>query len=472
MAFIGEHEQEGIVTSDIIRGLIGEFLEFDLHHVIDGAIGNLFGVSRALQLSILFWGMMGVLWIEIPNLPTFAFGWLLGTIPIWAPVVMLFAAWKSWIWYAQGRYLSTRDVCLLEIRFPRELVRSPRAMELALSKLWIDSGTTTFLNRIWQGQVTPFFSLEIASFGGSVHFYIWTWRGWRPNIESALYAYYPEVEIYEVEDYATKFRFDPEKHECFPTDWRFEPRNDAYPIKTYIDFELDEDPKEEYRIDPLAQVIERMSNLRPDEQMWIQIIITMCKDVEHKPGAPFWAIQSRYINTLKREIDNVRKEAAGPQDKEGEGWRRSVRVAQARHIDLVEAMDRHMAKHPFNVGMRGVYISDTDKFSGAGYTALRWIWRPMGNPQYSNQLRPRRWGNMFDWPWQDYHDIRWRIMQRRFFDAYRRRGHFYSPWIFPHNMMSTETLATLWHPPSSAIVSPGLDRIPAKKSEPPPNLPK
>lgn len=467
--FIGDEEQQNIITSGDLRGFIGTFLSPNFHHIIDGAIGNYWGISRALQLSIMFWGLMGVLWIEIPNLPTFAFGWLLGTTPIWAPIAALLAASKTWIWYVQTSYLSKRDPCLLEVKFPRELVRSPRAMENALSKLWIDSGTTTFLNRIWQGGVHPYFSLEIASFGGSVHFYIWTWRAWRPNIEAMMYAYYPEVELSEVEDYATKFKFDPDQHECFPTDWRFEPRSDAYPIKTYIDFELEKDPKEEYRIDPLAPALERMSNLRPDEQMWIQIIITMCKDTERKPGGAFWETQGRYVALLKREIDAIRKEVAG--DSEKEPWRKGARVPSFRHEWLAESMSRQMGKHPFNVGLRGVYISSADDFSTAGYTALRWIWRPMGNPQFGNQLRPRRWGNYFDWPWQDYKDMRWRLMQRRFFDAYRRRGHFYTPAIFPHNMMSTETLATLWHPPNTSIVAPGIERIPAKKAEPPPNLP-
>ncbi|MEY4747412.1 MAG: hypothetical protein RLZZ416_461 [Candidatus Parcubacteria bacterium] len=470
MAFIKEYEQEGVIGSGDLRGLVGEFLSLNFHHIVDGLFGNYWGISRCLFLSVLFWGLMGILWNMIPNLPLFAFEWLLGTAPVWLPIALLVAAWKVWVWYSHGVFLFKRETLLLEVRFSRDLVRSPRAMENALSKLWTDSGETTFLNRIWQGQVRPIFSLEIASFGGDVHFYIWCWKQWRPNVEAALYAYYPEVEIVEAEDYASKYRFDPEKQECFPTDWRFEPRNDAYPIRTYVEFELDKDPKEEYKIDPLAEVLERMSILRPDEQMWIQFVITMCRDVEHVPGEPWWETQSRYQGVIKREINALRKEAVGDVDKEP--WRRSARVPQYRYAQLIEAMDRNMSKHPFNVGARGVYISDADKFNSAGYTGVRWIWRPVGNAQYANQMRPRRWGNPFDWPWQDFRDIRWRLMQRRFFDCYRRRSHFYSPWIMPHNMMSTEILATMWHPPSSAIVAPGLQRIPAKKAEPPPNLPK
>jgi hypothetical protein len=348
-------------------------------------------------------------------------------------------------------------------------------MENALSILWTDSGETTFYNRVWQGQCRPYFSFEIASFGGEIHFYIWCWKNWRQTVESAIYAYYPEVELIEAEDYASKLRYDPETQDCFPTDWRYEPRNDAYPIRTYVEFELEKDPKDEYRIDPFAVVLERMSNLKPSEQMWVQIIVTMCRDQRRKKGGAWWETEDRFIGTIKDEIDVLRKEttAADPNDRSAPDiWKTYARVAMYRYTELIKAMDRNMGKHPFNVGMRGIYMADSKDFSAPGYTGIRWLWRPFGNPQYMNQLRPRRWGNPYDWPWQDYKDMRWNLTIRRALDAYRRRAHFYSPWVLPHNMMSTEVLASIWHPPSASISAPGLERIAAKKAEPPPNLPK
>ncbi len=415
---------------------------------------------------------MSILWWQIPNLPLFAVQWLLGTAPIWLPVVLLVTAWKCWIWYARSSFIFNRDTIVLEVKMPRDVTRSPRAMENALSTLWTDSGETTFLNRIWQGQCRPYFSFEVASFGGEIHFYIWCWRGWRDTVEAAMYAYYPEVELHEVEDYASKFKFDPSKHECFPTDWRYEPRNDAYPIRTYIEFELDKDPDEEFKIDPLALVLERMSGIKHDEQMWYQIIITMSRDNRRKKGGHWWETENRYEGLLKEEIDKIRKETVGDPDDPHDKWRSYARVPQFRHSELIKAIDRNLGKHPFNVGMRGIYIASPESFSASGYTALRWLWRPVGNPQWMNQMRPRRGGNPFDWPWQDFMDIRWTRMIRRFFDTYRRRSHFYAPWIFPHNMMSTEVIATMWHPPSASAQIPGLERIPAKKAEPPANLPK
>ena len=473
---IHEYEQKGIVTSTDLRGAFASLVSFDLHGLVDGYIGGYWAISRLLTLSIFFWGLFAVLWSMVPSLPLFAFGWLLGMAPIWLPVAALILAWKVWVWYAHTGYIFTRDTVLLEVKMPRDVTRSPRAMENALSKLWTDSGETTFLNRIWQGQVRPYFSLEMASFGGQIHFYIWCWRNWRPNVEAMMYAYYPEVEMVEVEDYASKFRFDPDTQDCYPTDWRLEPRNDAYPIRTYIEFELDKDPKEEYKIDPLAEVLERMSILKPTEQMWIQTVITQCRDWRRKKDGAWYETESRYEGLIKETIDELRKETVGhgadPGPNNPERWKSFARVPMYRYTEVIKAMDRNMGKHPFNVGMRGVYIADSKDFGAPGYTGIRWIWRPVGNPQYMNQLRPRRWGNPFDWPWQDFNNIRWNLMIRRFFDAYRRRSHFYSPWIMPHNMMSTEQIATIWHPPSAAIGAPGLARIPAKKAEPPANLPK
>ncbi len=469
---ISDYEQQDKVTTGDIRSIVGDIAGGNFHHFIDGAVGNYWGVSRCLFLTILFVGQLMVLSHLIPNLPLFALQWLVGLAPIWVPIALIIGAWKVWLWYVRALYIAKIDPLLLEVKFPKNLVKSPRAMEVALANMWIDSGVTTFFNRVWQGGILPFFSLEMTSFGGEVHFYVWCWRGWRRVVESTLYAQYPEIELVEVEDYASKFKYDPEKYEVFGTDWRFEPKNDAYPIKTYVDFELDKDPKEEYKIDPLAEVVERLSSLKPNEQMWIQIICTQSKDNRKKPGGRFWDTESRYTGIIKQAIEDLRKETVGNPDKPEEKWKSYARVQLYRYTELVRSMDRQMGKHPFNVGARGVYITDPDNFSAPGYTGLRWIWRPMGNPQYGNQLRPRRYGNPFDWPWQDLWDFRWRLHHRRFFDAYRRRSYFYVPWVTPYMMMSTETIATIWHPPSTAIPSPGLQRIPAKKAEPPANLPK
>ncbi|MDO8576597.1 MAG: hypothetical protein Q7R90_04770 [bacterium] len=115
MGFIGEEEQKGVVTSGEIRGIFSEFLSFDFHKIIDGHFGNQWAISRCLALSVLFWGLFSVLWQMVPSLPLFAFGWALGTAPIWMPVAALILAWKVWVWYSHAGYIFTRDSVLFEL---------------------------------------------------------------------------------------------------------------------------------------------------------------------------------------------------------------------------------------------------------------------------------------------------------------------------------------------------------------------
>jgi hypothetical protein len=44
-------------------------------------------------------------------------------------------------------------------------------------------------------------------------------------------------------------------------------------MKTYVDFGLDKDPKEEYKIDPLTQILETMATCGKGEHFWYQVLI-------------------------------------------------------------------------------------------------------------------------------------------------------------------------------------------------------
>lgn len=469
---VGEEKERSTIGSDAIRGIVANFVSLDFSVFIEGTIGNLLGISRGLFLSSVFLGFCGVLWSMIPGFPLFVLSWLIGTMPIWLLPVSIAMAARAWIWYVQAGFFASRKPLLLEIKMPRELVKSPRGMEVALAQWHIDSGITTYFHRLWKGQTLPIFSLEIASFGGDVHFYVWCWDYWRPVIESSIYAQYPEVEIVEAEDYASKFVYDPSEHKAYCSDHRYEPRNDAYPLKTYIEFELDKDPKEEYKVDPLAQVIERLSYLTPDAQIWLQIVITLDKTARHKPGGRWWQTEDTYSSLCKAEIDKIRKELVGNPNDPADRWKQFSRVQMHRINEIIRLIERNMSKHAYQASVRGVYISKPENFGSQGWNNMRWIWNPMGSKAYLNMLRPRRWHTPFDYPYQDLWDLRWDLHARRFFDCYRRRNPFYAPYTLPTNFMSTEVLATLWHPVSSSVKSPGLQRIPAKKAEAPPNLPK
>lgn len=460
------------------------WLDFSSLHGFVEKAGPEWGISRALILCVIYLGVFSWLFHLVPNLPLYTFNWLVGTAPLWLPIVLIATAARVWVWYAQSLFLSNRNPVLLEMKIPRDISKSPRAMEIALSLFSISSGETTFIHRGWKGQVRPFFSLEIASFGGEVHFYIWTWRTYKAEVEAALYSQYPEIELYEVEDYATKFEFDPKKHWAYCTDWRLEAYHsdlkagsmevNAYQPKSYIDFELDKDPKEEHRVDPIATVIEFLGSIEPQEQIWLQIIFRKCgnkgilwqKEEDHE-----------WMHAVENEVEKVRTRAAlldkhvveemgvGKDDKQPQPR------ATWKQTEQMRTMERHLGKYPFEVGACAVYITTGHPHSPI-YTGMRWLWKPIGNPHYAAHMRPRRWHNPFDYPWQDIADFRFNLVVKRFLDAYKRRSFFHPPWERPTMILTNETLATMWHPPSSTVQAPGLRRIPSTKATAPSNLPK
>jgi len=208
-----------------------------------------------------------------PVLLTTVLTWVLILSPLWAPVTLIVIFWTWWVKYVRAGFIAKQKPVLLEIKIPRQLFKTPKAMEAVFAALQLGPGETTFIGRWWNGKVRPWWSFEITSIEGKLHFYVWMWEPYRAFIESQLYAQYPNIELHEVEDYSSGLFSDPEKNAVFGMEFALD-KPDAYPIKTYIDYELDQDAKKaEQVVDPLSGVLERIATMQPGEQMWIQVII-------------------------------------------------------------------------------------------------------------------------------------------------------------------------------------------------------
>lgn len=435
------------------------------------------GISRALMIWLVYISLLIVLAHEVPDLVGFALAWLFGTAPIWLPVSALVGAQAVWIWYVRALYISGRDPRLLEIKLPREILKSPRAMEVALSNLHIGSGEASYIDRIWLGQVRPWFSFELASFGGDVHLYVWTWKNFQPIVEMALYAQYPEIELHEVEDYASRFELDFGKYAIAPTDYKLskgkKDGGDAIPLKTYIDFELDRDPKEEFKIEPLSQVFELLSSLRPNEQMWVQIIFRQTGKNDFNVFNPD-DLAKKWREEASDAVKKILIDSSKLLDKDKDANKSGFPRPTKQQTALMETIERNSSKLAFDVAGRGIYVCAKSGGSPRGpiIASMIGLWKPF-TLSYLNNFGPvpTRGAALWEYPWQDFNDIRHRIQQRRYIDAYRRRSAFHSPWQNPYSVMSSEVLATLFHFPSQTVQAPGLNRIPATKAEPPANLP-
>src|SRR4026207_2492263 len=97
-----------------------------------------------------------------------------GLLPLIGIILVGRLAWTWWVHYIQQDFISGIDFVLLEIIPPRDVLRSPQAMELFITNALYHMSNQGGKEEYWQGAVWFWFSLEIASIEGQVHFYIRT----------------------------------------------------------------------------------------------------------------------------------------------------------------------------------------------------------------------------------------------------------------------------------------------------------
>jgi hypothetical protein len=410
-------------------------------------------------------------------------------------------AWRIWVHYVQQDFISGIDFVLLEIIPPREVLRSPKAMELFFTNAlyhWSEKGGR---EEYWQGAVWFWFSLEIASIEGQVHFYIRTPTRSRNLIETQMYAQYPQAQIKAVEDYTLAVdEISPKsKWMAWGCEWKLL-KPEAFPIKTYVDFGLDKDPKEEFKVDPISPIIEFFGSLQKGEQAWTQIVVTPSKKKYHTEGTWFghhdWAVQA------KQELFNLLKDFTarkGKGEKLGTDSRIEIRVPDYLKL-VVDAMNKKTIKLGFDVGMRTMYVAKKEVYTINRRKDIRLIWRQFANPD-SNQL----WrinstqGDAFGSQFFGLSSEEVMLLADRMLNEFRERSFFHLPmrhhlvsgfyhklfWPFtiifkkiflpyfhPETfVLNTEELATLWHFPGQILKVPTLTRIESKEASPPSNLP-
>jgi hypothetical protein len=365
---------------------------------------------------------------------------------------------------------------LLEVQLPPEVEKSPLAMELFLTTLWNSGGESTFIARIWKGNYRPIWSLEIASNEGRVSFYLHIRKAWRNIVEARLYGQYPESKISEVEDYAAKLPFSLEEYDIWGTEYA-KSKPGAVPIKTYVDYQLDKNPDTpEIQIDPITNILEYFSHIGEGEYLWLQIIMKARKKDEWYGFYDYK--HDHYVDAGKAEIAKMMANA-GARAKALVGEDPQLQAqAEARGLTLlteserrrVEAIEHAMGKLIFECGMRGVYISKKGRFNPVNIGSLVRLFDPVRSNDF-NALNPARGLSIFDYPWQDFNNIRRNFIKKQLFEYYKNRAYFYVPYDQVPVFFNTEELATLWHFPNSKTAPPGLERVASKRAEAPANLP-
>ncbi len=387
---------------------------------------------------------------------------VLNTAFIWLPIFTGAGLFVMWLQYKRAKFWQSRDSTLLEIRLPKEINKSPLAMEIVLGAFYQGAGEETWIDRYWKGGTRDWSSLEIVSLNGVVKFFIWLRPRYKNIVEAQLYSQYPGIEVHEAKDYTLPVAYDPDKNVVWGCEWALT-KADPFPIKTYVDYGLDKDPKEEYKIDPMTSMIEFLGSLTAGNQIWIQIIIRQHKKEQRKLGMWFEKTDA-WQDEAKKEVKKIVDSLKGEEGK-------LPRFATKGEENIITALERSTSKMPFDVGIRSIYIADKDKFNGSNIGGMLGSFKQYGSLNL-NGFKPTGGLIGFNYPWQDFTGRRRERIKRHLIEGYKTRQYFFSPYKGKKPfVLNSEELATIYHFPGAVAATPTFERIPSKKSEAPFNLP-
>jgi hypothetical protein len=424
--------------------------------------------------------------------------------------------WIRWeVWYKKKEWV------MLEIRPPRENIKPFSTMENAFSMLWGIYNSPNWKEK-WCEGVLPlggglWFSFEICSFGGEIHFFMRMPESFRKTAEDILYSQYPDIEITLTEDYTQKVPKDipNEKWDLYAEDYSFL-KPEYLPIKTYsMFFEREQEERriiEEKRLDPLDVLLESLSKINPGEQIWLQIVCNPVTDsdfpwqkkareaadkIAKRPTPPtkepilveffkfFLLIPIEIIKFLVYGSKGLEKEKE--EEKPPEIFAPELRLTPGEK-EVLSAIENKMKKPAFQCWIRQVFIYRLDQPHSPGNVGI------VRNYLISQFSAPNL--NTFVYWGPTRTKIHYLLKKRRLYLRKRQRlrsyierlpslwprtmtGELLLPFGFPQGrkpgirgtiILSTEELATIFHFPIK-VLTPALKTVEAKKTGPPSGLP-
>ena len=402
------------------------------------------------------------------------------------PIPLAWVVIQVWHHYRNEHFISQIKWTLLEIQVPRDVIKTPAAMELIFSNAFYHKASKIFWQVYVVGAVYYWYSLEIVGIDGRVHFFIRTPEKMRNGIETQIYAQYPQAKVIEVEDYVfhvPKFTKNGNWHV-----WACEfkkGQHDAYPIKSWREWdEMKSGTKEEFKIDPLTPTIEMLGSLAVGQQVWMQIIIRPSRKLYHSHTT------GKHIDihgAALEEIDKVLKPYTTPDP--GTNFPKVTMIPDPIKNRL-KAIDDHIWKLHFDCGIRVVTLGRKDLVSDDIFSntiaAACLLFSQFGMPG-RNQLDITN-ATGFSTKWADPTGLVVTKMRERALNYYRLRTFFHPPIqysfkypslissFFPSknpqvSVLSIEEIATLFHFPGMVSETPSFKRLESKIAKPPSNLP-
>ena len=420
----------------------------------------------------------------------------------WIPFVVLYFYLRAL--KRQSRSIKNFDWKLLEIRVPKENIKTPKAMEQVLASLY-SMHSSVHWEEVWlKGDVHAWMSLEIAGSEKGIHFYIYIPSKFRNLVEASFFSQYPEAEIIEVEDYTKKLpnNLPNEEYDLIGVDLYLANKN-PYPIRTYPYFlEGGSSPKEEKRTESISNLTEIMPILKGEERVWVQILI--------RPSEKGWDEQKNYEDWTKEGQKIINEIIAGGYkkkkkpsswlnnladecfmflrnlvmaffespvwpEKEKDGGDKAVPLMLSPiEQDMVKAIENKISKLGYVTVVRFLLINKKSELNKKNLSLMMGAFRQFTDNNL-NRLKPVSRTSTFATPRFLFKKSTVLEKKKAIFKKYINRSYpdsdhdFFS---FKPSVLNIEEIATLYHFPFSSLVEvSGLSQLPIKKSAPPSNLP-
>jgi len=434
---------------------------------------------------------------------------------ILVPICLFILTRDVWYRYTRNKFDQKREWILLEIVPPRDIVKTPQSMEQFFAGIHGVQSGVNWKDKHIDGIVQDYYSLEIISQGGNIHFLIRTLKKFRDLVEAHIYAQYPESEIRQVPDYINSIPDDlpNQDYNTWGTELIFM-KDNAYPIRTYYAFEKDA-AIEEKRIDPIASLLEVMSKLKDGEQVWIQMLVRPLDDKWEKASEDerdklHKRTKVKKQSELVKEIiawkdagksvshqlvtGDLLEISGGAESKDDPRWKGLLDPATKVERDIITAIEDKMSKIGFEVIIRYIYLARRDIYrEGEIKKALMGSFKQF-NTQHMNGFK----GNSdltpgaLDYKYVQLAEPRNEYRRKRIFESYRKRflvqhskgiAHLHPllferiailDWFFSKSkpiILNIEELASIFHFPAVVVKSPLTPKVESRKGEPPIGLP-
>jgi hypothetical protein len=405
----------------------------------------------------------------------FEYWWLFSFALLWP----LFQG--LWVIYVQEKYIRNMKWNLLEIKVSSEIEKRPKTMEEFFYGLYsnFETAIDTLYDVYLTGAVESWFSFEMVSKEGDIHFFIRTPSVNRDYVESQIYGVYPEAEITEAEDYVTSVPDDvpDEDYDIWGTDMKLA-KDSGYPIRTYLEFE---DKGSGEFIDPLGPIVEGVNKLGPDEQFWLQILVRPTSDdwkrsaralvyklagktVKEKPKEGF-ALLVEEIKTLGKEVLTglLGSTAPAPVEKKNEMPSMLLHLSPGE-TDTIKAIDEKIKRPGFETDIRYIYAAKKSVFNKGKANAVFFSYFTQFGTEFLNRMVPD--GKTKTSAYYFFPDARKTEKKRKIMKKYKARTLDTRSYV-----LTADELATLYHFPTIQVKGPVVPHVEAKKGKPPATLP-